>query len=72
MYPKLYWVNYVDKLAAWTAATLKPEYTVRRLVHAGKRKGETFIVPLEHIRTLKRKYEPYTQTEIDMHTPLHF
>lgn len=72
MYPKLYWVNYVDKLAAWTATTLKPEYTVRRLVHAGKRKGETFTVPLEHIRTLKRKYEPYTQSEIDMHTPQHF
>jgi hypothetical protein len=72
MYPKLYWVNYVDKLAAWTATTLRPEYTVRKVVHAGKRKGESFTVPCEHIRTLKRKYEPYAQIELNMHTPQHF
>ena len=72
MYPKLYWVNHAAKLAAWTAAHLRPEYTVDRVVLSGKRKGDTIRVPLEHVRAVKRAYASYAPHELALHTPQHF
>ena len=73
MYAALHWVNWPDKLLAFSKK-MHPRCVGERTVATGKRKGQTLQVVHRHMRSLKEygwgdTYPPYTETEIELHLP---
>ena len=73
MYAALHWVNWPDKLLAFSEK-MHPRCVGERTVATGKRKGQTLQVVHRHMRSLKEygwgdTYPPYTENEIELHLP---
>lgn len=73
MYARLHWVNWTDMLQQWSVASMKPQCLETRTMKSGKRKGQSFTVVHEHMKSLEeygfQKYSGYDESELSMYRP---